>query len=397
MAHIIIIGAGASGLMAASLLVKQNHCVTILEARNRTGGRIHTLRNEFSIPLDAGAEFIHGQQPVTLALLKEASIKPLLIQGNRYQHWKGSWQKGDIMDDAWRKVDQALRELKDDITMAAFLEQNFNKPGDKDLRDRVTRYVEGYDIADINRVSALAIKKEWEVTDDEHQYHLADGYQAMISYLEQRVITAGGTISLSSPVQKIEWLNGKVSISTTTNAIVEGDKVIVTVPLGVLQKKIITFEPPLQAHDAAIATMGFGGVIKFMFEFNSPFWEQNTEKQLKDLAFIFSDQKVPTWWTPLPSQAPILIGWLGGPSAFAASHDKDELYNIAVASLQRIFNLSPQALEKEIKHWHITDWITDAYALGGYAYATTDTAKAMGTVEAALSSGRRTAELIGMK
>ncbi|MEO6933649.1 MAG: FAD-dependent oxidoreductase, partial [Chitinophagaceae bacterium] len=79
---IIIIGAGACGLMAARELGKAGKKVLILEARNRTGGRIHTLHNKkFSIPVDSGAEFIHGDLPLTKNLLTEAGINIREIGG----------------------------------------------------------------------------------------------------------------------------------------------------------------------------------------------------------------------------------------------------------------------------------------------------------------------------
>ena len=70
---VIIIGAGAAGLMAARLLAEQGYTVTILEAQDRTGGRIHTLHDKsFAQPVELGAEFIHGNLPVTIGLLKES-------------------------------------------------------------------------------------------------------------------------------------------------------------------------------------------------------------------------------------------------------------------------------------------------------------------------------------
>src|ERR1700761_9205228 len=72
---VIVVGAGAAGLMAARILAKSGKHVTVLEARNRLGGRIHSLNNEqFFSHVELGAEFIHGDLPVTLQLLNEANI-----------------------------------------------------------------------------------------------------------------------------------------------------------------------------------------------------------------------------------------------------------------------------------------------------------------------------------
>jgi monoamine oxidase len=69
---IVVIGAGAAGLMAASELARVGKRVTILEARDRCGGRIHPLpAADFGYPAEGGAEFVHGEAPVTHGLLRE--------------------------------------------------------------------------------------------------------------------------------------------------------------------------------------------------------------------------------------------------------------------------------------------------------------------------------------
>ena len=75
MNSVIIIGGGAAGLMAAYELSKHKLPVTVLEAKDRLGGRIHTINDSsFSQPIELGAEFIHGDLPLTLSLLHKAAI-----------------------------------------------------------------------------------------------------------------------------------------------------------------------------------------------------------------------------------------------------------------------------------------------------------------------------------
>ena len=89
--NIIVIGAGAAGLMAARELGRAGKRVTILEARERCGGRIHPLPSaEFGYPAEGGAEFVHGEAPITQRLLREAGLSTLPLQGARWvvEKWR---------------------------------------------------------------------------------------------------------------------------------------------------------------------------------------------------------------------------------------------------------------------------------------------------------------------
>src|SRR5690606_40798975 len=73
-ADTIMSGAGPAGLMAANELAKAGRSVLVLEARDRIGGRAHTLYDERGESVETGAEFVHGKLPVTMALLKRAGL-----------------------------------------------------------------------------------------------------------------------------------------------------------------------------------------------------------------------------------------------------------------------------------------------------------------------------------
>jgi monoamine oxidase len=92
--NIVVIGAGAAGLMAARTLGRAGKTVTILEARERCGGRIHPLPSaEFGYPAEGGAEFVHGEAPITHRLLREAGLSTLPLQGARWNVENGAFSR----------------------------------------------------------------------------------------------------------------------------------------------------------------------------------------------------------------------------------------------------------------------------------------------------------------
>src|SRR5688572_15764912 len=102
---IIIIGAGASGLMAATQLSEKGMDVLVLEADNRIGGRINTVSDPaFPVPLEFGAEFIHGDLPVTLALLDEAGIKYEPDTDTMIKIKNNKWSTTEDFIDGWDEM-----------------------------------------------------------------------------------------------------------------------------------------------------------------------------------------------------------------------------------------------------------------------------------------------------
>src|SRR3954466_7208438 len=119
--HIVVIGAGAAGLMAARELARAGRRVTLLEARNRCGGRIYPLPDrEFGYAAEGGAEFVHGEAPVTHGLLREAGLEISHIQGTSWIMENGKFLRRDVQDSHQAELQRALQDLTDDLTIADF-------------------------------------------------------------------------------------------------------------------------------------------------------------------------------------------------------------------------------------------------------------------------------------
>ena len=144
----VVIGAGAAGLAAAETLSREGLSLEILEGRRRIGGRIHTLRPRgLPIPVELGAEFVHGREEELLELAARASIAVERIPA-AHLAFEGSGRVA-VRRDFWTRFERIARRLRNtgrDRSVADFLRAHASMPmGDRDL---LASMVEGYDAAD---------------------------------------------------------------------------------------------------------------------------------------------------------------------------------------------------------------------------------------------------------
>ncbi|HZV70734.1 MAG TPA: NAD(P)/FAD-dependent oxidoreductase [Saprospiraceae bacterium] len=418
---IIVVGAGAAGLITARELARAGRKVIILEARRRLGGRIHSFSDKkFNTSTEAGAEFIHGKLETTLGLLKEYKIDKLPGKGQVWQIRNGELEKDkDFIADHHHQLSKKLKLVKRDLPVHKFLETHFKGVEYTSLRNSVKSFVEGYESADVEHFSTIAFREEWHGAEDWEQYRVQNGYGSLINAIADECRHLGCKIYLNQAVTKISWKKNEVEVLCSNGKKYIASQSVITVPLGILQQGLIRFAPAMPARMKAIKSLGFGHVIKILMLFKTKFWQEKklqkrVGQDLDNLFFIFSKASIPTWWTQHPSDSTLLTGWLSGPKAKGhASHTEKEIIDEAIHSLAIIFDTDEKTIRSKLKAWKVVNWNKDEFSRGSYTYATVNAAKHRiaggkaekntlffagehfaeepGTVDAALKSGLKTA------
>ena len=362
---VLIIGAGIAGLTAARDLCLMGLKVTILEARNRIGGRILTYHTP-EFPVELGAEFVHGRPADLWRLLQEAKIPLAELEGISWYHERGTWARADDMMPDFGEIFGGMSDKQPDQSFQQYLETI--DAGDE-AKDHALRFVEGFHAADPQKVSVHWLVKgneaEAEIEGD-RQFRTALGYNALVEFIAGQLPKEMCELRLNTVVEEIRWTPGSAAVKTPAGEF-ESPRVLITVPIALLKSGAVRFSPELPQKQSALACMEMGPVVRVPLYFSEKFWED----RFQDLSFMFTDdEQFPTWWASHPLPFPLLTGWAAASYAHKLSGlDHDQIIKRALQSLERIFGINHAGLRRYFKAGFAHDWQADPFSRGAYSYA----------------------------
>lgn len=368
--QILVIGAGIAGLAAAHQLQRAGHAVEVLEARERIGGRIHTSRSWPDAPMDLGASWINGFETNPLGeLARSIGLRTVLTS---YDNSIAYGRSGKVFSAAEEQHVEQLRqriarvltaaqEGDADQSLQAAVESGLDweslGASDQRLVDLLLNSIYEHEYAGSTR----EMSAWW--WDDDGAFEGGDalfpkGFGAIPEHLAK-----GLSIRLGQSVQRISWDNAGVRIDVDGQTL-RADRVIVSVPLGVLKAGAIEFTPRLPAAKRrAIEALRMGVLNKCFLRFPRAFWPT-------DVDWI---ERVPerrgewTEWVSFarPTGKPVLLGFNAADFGRQIEASSDaQIVTGAMRALRGIYgNDIPQPTGQQI-----TRWAADPFALGSYSF-----------------------------
>lgn len=376
-ADIIVIGAGAAGLAATAELTRAGLDVALLEARERLGGRIFTVRDPAcEVPLELGAEFVHGRPPEIGRFVQQGGLDLREVVGEDFCLRSSSIVPCDFFDEVEGLLSR-MKGIRHEQSFDDFL-AGCCPEAPEEIRRWTRAYIEGFNAADAGQVSVQSLQREAaaeEEIDGERAFRIVGGYDHLLTRLLEGADRNHLALHTSTVVRDVVWSPGRVEVRCDDDRLFRARTAVVTLPLGVLQAGDVHFLPELRGKGSALAQLVTGQVMRVSLRFSERFWAdaalaRRLPASLEDLRFLFTlGEWFPTWWTPAPVHAPVLTAWAPSVRADALSgHDTEYIVDKALESLAWALPVDRSELDELFQQAYLHDWQADPFSRGAYSY-----------------------------
>lgn len=359
---VLVIGAGAAGLAAAGELSRAGKRALVLEARPRLGGRILTVHDPLApVPIELGAEFVHGEGSSTVDLLRAARLRVDEVPDDHAVYRRGRFAP---LDGFWETVEGMQRDLWRRRRGRDFPVSDYLAGQPPARRSLLREFVEGFHAAPTDRISAASLADPGDSLDQ--QFRVAAGYGALVDRLAAELDPDRVKVRTGTPAALLRWKKGEVEVESRGGERFRARACVVAIPQALLKAKALRFDPAIPAKERAAAGLETGAVFKIVLRFREPFWGDG---ERRPNFFHDPGAEVPVWWSARPATAPLLTGWAGGPKGAAMlALDVGSRVEGCLGILSRLFRRPRRDLEGLLQSWRAHDWSADPFSLGAYAY-----------------------------
>lgn len=372
--HVIVIGAGAAGLAAARDLHAAGYTVTVVEARERIGGRVWTDYDYAPYPVELGAGTIHGSKTVTFKLARRFYLqtrKDAAGHGRWFLFANGRLHTDleadrlppfhlytDLPDIAERWCDTghhdaSVRRILEGWTGPRSMQMS------KDIWQATNSLIASEWGGSLDELGAEGIAESTYEGDGAGDFKLDDGYAALLHKLNN-----GYQIITGAVVNRVLWQRDiGVTVVTQDGRSITGQYAVVTLPLGVLKAGDVEFSPALpQSKRNAMQRLGSGDLGRIVLRFNERFWP-------KGMAGFGTTHQTQVWWRAAWQQDKDVAVWT---ALFAGDAERNyrtlaERDVVHDALLHWIDIFGPRAA-KHFDGGRYISWSSDPFAKMGYSY-----------------------------
>jgi monoamine oxidase len=368
-AHVVILGAGFAGLAAANYLAAKKIKVTVLEAQDRVGGRVHSFRIPGEeLVVELGAEWVGNSHTRIRALCEELKLELLnnqfethLIYKGQY-HGKGQWKYSDEWDNKWDKllkdysgISLAQKKELDSYDWWRYLVNHGCTDRDLDLRE----LLDSTDFGEsIRHVSAFAALAEYAESSEKNEMDLKikGGNSQLAEALANKI--GRSNILLGHEVSKVDQQGAKVKITCANGRSFTADEVICTLPTFAINN--IQWLPAfLAAKKAALKSLQYARINKHPVLFNQRFWPEDFD--------MVTDLPAHYFYNATKNQRGtkgVLMSYTIGDKAAVIANQQDDFHTDSIQqALEKPFGDVRPKLEKHFNYY----WGNDKNSKGAYA------------------------------